>query len=499
MLSGLKKVLRKGSEKQIIYVLRKIKEMPDSRLFDEVSELIHHASPLVRTEALQCLYFFKSQRIIDKVLPLINDDDQEVKMAAFDYMIAHSPENRIDLFKKYLLDKNYKIRGAALISLAIETRDNPELKDKFELEGRISKRISSLIGLKDPEEIKFRKIVLIKAIGHAKLTTYYSVIDDFLVDEDIDLSNQAILAAGYTMSPDFIDKISPFLNRDSHKECAKIALLNYGPFIVNSFAEKIRTENWNTETLHQIPSIAEKIGTQPSVELLFSFLDHNDISLKMEALRSLNNLKINHPQLRFHHKQVIRRVLDEAHLYLETLVVLYAQITALVSTENILEKQRTSKQLDARKSLVVLLERRLDGNLERIFMLLGLKYPTDDILTIYQGLQSKKPDMRINAVEFLDNLLETSLKRVLVPIFETALLDNISEDTIKNLNLKVPDEAECLSMLLAGKDIKIKLAVLYLISQIGNDKFIPLIEKYINDDNPKVKTFANEAFIALTM
>jgi AAA family ATP:ADP antiporter len=213
----------------------------------------------------------------------------------------------------------------------------------------------------------------------------------------------------------------------------------------------------------------------------------------MEALRSLNNLKINHPQLRFHHKLVIKRVLDEAHLYLETLVALYAQITAFENEAESPGKVQNEKEFDARQSLVDLLERRLDGNLERIFRLLGLKYPPDDILTIYQGLQSKKPDMRINAVEFLDNLLETNLKRVLVPIVETALLDNISEDTIKSLNVKVPEEAECLSMLLAGKDTKIKLAVLYLITQIGNPHYIPLIEQYLNDENPKVRTFTQQA------
>ena len=144
-----------------------------------------------------------------------------------------------------------------------------------------------------------------------------------------------------------------------------------------------------------------------------------------------------------------------------------------------------------------LLERRLDGNLERIFRLLGLKYPPDDILSIYQGLQSKTPDMRINAVEFLDNLLETNLKRVLIPIVETALLDNISEISIKNLNLKIPDEFECLSMLLAGNDVKVKLAVLYLISQTGNKKYLSLVQKYEGDNNPKVKTFVVQTIVAL--
>jgi AAA family ATP:ADP antiporter len=497
VLSGLQKVLKNGTEKQMVYILRKIKEIPDARLFDGVSGLIQHQSPTVRTEALQCLYFFRNQRIIDKVLPLVNDPDQQVKTAAFEYLIAHSPEDRLKLFEKYLSDKDYKVRGAALVSLAIETRDNPGLKEKFELERRVGKKISSITGLKDPGEIKFRKLTVLKTIGQAKLTKYFSLIDDFMKDEDTELANQAIMSAGNTMNPDFINKIAFFLPQERFRESAKAALLNYGPAIVDKFSEIIKDERWRIELLHHIPSIAEKISTQQSVELLFSLLDHNDINLKMEALRSLNNLKTNYPQLRFQHKLVIKRILDEARLYMETLVALYAQVTAIDPNDRNLEKQQAEKESEARKGLVDLLERRLDGNLERIFRLLGLKYPPDDILTIYQGLHSKTPDMRINAVEFLDNLLETNLKRVLVPIVETALLDNISEVTIKNLNLKIPDEFECLSMLLAGKDIKIKLAVLYLISQTGNKKYLPLVGKYEADNNPKVKTFVAQTIVAL--
>ncbi|MEE4260544.1 MAG: hypothetical protein V2I62_12330 [Bacteroidales bacterium] len=497
VLSGLKKVLQKGTGSQIIYILRKIKEMPDERLFEEVHALIRHDVPAIRLEALQCLYFFKNQPVIEEVLPMIHDPDQQVKIAAFEYLIARSPERREILLKKYLQDKNYKVRGAALVSLATETRDNPELKHIFDLEELVRKKIHSLVGLRDSEEIKFRKITILKAIGQLNLETYFSFIRELMLDEDPEIVDQALVAAATTMRPDFIYEISAFLSHDRHKDAAKVALLIYGPAIIDSFDEIIRSTSWDLEILQQIPSIVEKVGTQQSVELLFAILDHQEISLKMEALRSLNNLKIHHPQLRFHHKLVIKRILEEAHLYMETLAALYAQNTMIGTNENRIEAGLLEKQSEARKSLVALLERRLDGNLERIFRLLGLKYPPDEILNIYQGLQSKKPDMRINAVEFLDNLLETNLKRVLIPIVETVFLDHISETTIKNLNVKIPDEFECLSMLLAGKDVKIKLAVLYLISQVGNKRYIPLIEKQLLDANPKIRTFAEQAIKAL--
>ena len=68
---------------------------------------------------------------------------------------------------------------------------------------------------------------------------------------------------------------------------------------------------------------------------------------------------------------------------------------------------------EARKSLMEILKRRLDDHLERIFKLLGLKYPPEEIDTIYQNIKSDKPDLRLNAVEFLDNLLEVNLKRMM--------------------------------------------------------------------------------------
>ncbi len=498
VISGLSKVLQQGSEKQIIFVLDKIKEMSHPRLFDDVQRLLTYQSAVIRAEALRCLYFFRSQSINDLVLPMIQDSNQQVKSAAFEYLIAHSPDDRVALLRQYLGDRDFQVRGAALVSLAVETHNNPDLALQFDLEERLGKKIQTLARLKDADEIKYGKIIILKSIAQAKLTRYYPVIDQFLKDENIDVVRQAIAAAGQTLSPDYISKIAGFLNQEQFKENARDALIHYGPAIIEHFSAIITEQSWSTSLLLHIPALAAKIGTQPSVDLLFSLLDHSDIGMRMEALRALNTLKINHANLRFHHKEVIRRILDEAHLYLETLRALYTQNEANNIGQKSDETAQNQKQTEARKSLIVLLERRLDGMLERIFRLLGLKYPPDDILTIYQGLQSKKPDMRINAVEFLDNLLEQNLKRVLVPIVETAMLDNISATTIKNLNLEITSEFQCLSMLLAGKDLRITLAALYLIAQLDNKKYLPLVKQYAAHSNPKIRQFAQAAIDKLS-
>lgn len=497
VLSGLRKVLQNGTDKQVVFILRKIRENPDNRLVREVGALLNHASPEVRSEALQALYFFRTVHYTEQVLGMVGDADQQVKTAAFDYLIAHAPERRTELLTRFLQDKDYRVRGAALVSLAAETRNNPELRKRFDVERRIERKIDTLNKLQDPGEIRFRKKTLLKAIALANFTDQFWVISEFLNDEDPEVVNQAIESAGNTFNPEFIKPLAGFLNQDAYKVKAKDALQNYGPAILDNLAEVIKLDLWSIDIKRHIPSIIEHFGLQQSVELLFAMLDNGDIGLRLEALRSLNVLKSQHPNLRFHKKDVLRRILSEAHLYLETLTALYAQAKAKNSEEKTPAMDFTEKQLEARSSLVDLLERRLDGNLERIFWLLGLRYPSEDMISIYQGIQSKKPEMRINAVEFLDNLLETNLKRVLIPIVETVLLENVSEVVIKNLNLKIPDEFQCFSMLLAGKDVKIILAVLYLIAQQRNKKYIPLVSNYTQSKNQKVKTFAKQALSEL--
>jgi AAA family ATP:ADP antiporter len=125
--------------------------------------------------------------------------------------------------------------------------------------------------------------------------------------------------------------------------------------------------------------------------------------------------------------------------------------------------------------------------------LLGLRYSGDDILTIYKGLTSKQRDLRINGLEFLDNLLHPGLKKTLIPLVETAMLETISEEAIKNLNLGTPDEYECFGMLLRGRDLRIKIAVLYLITQLKNPRYLPLVQEFTYSDDKKIRSFARMA------
>jgi len=63
---------------------------------------------------------------------------------------------------------------------------------------------------------------------------------------------------------------------------------------------------------------------------------------------------------------------------------------------------------------------------------------------------------------------------------------------------KEPDEFTCYKMLLEGVDVKLKMAVFYLLEQIADQTYLPLTEPYLNAKNHKVRTFAEKARNAMT-
>lgn len=492
VISGLIKVLEKGNEKQMMWVLQKSREHPNERLYLPVKKLLLHPEGIIRAEALRNLYFYRNKNLNETVRKMISDPVQEVKIRAFEYLLEHDPMGRRNLMQQYLNHPDDKLSGAALLSLAGEIRDNPELKKQYELRQVIARKIAGLRTQSNPDVLQHNTRVLLEAIGKGHLSSYFSFIEKGLNHTDPVIVNHAIKAAGFAVSAEFIDKLIQFIPDIRYAPQVATALAAYGVEILTILDAQMQLAD-NFEIHRRIPAIVENIESQRSVKFLFGLLNSEDFQVRNEALASLNNLKQRYPYLHFDKKLVLRRILDEARLLQDTLSILYLE-TELTKKELADAQQPESTDLtEARKSLIVLLERRLDGGLERIFRLLGLKFPVDEISTAYKSFQSNKPDIRLSSIEFLENLLDARLKRVLIPIFETTVLDSISKEALNQLNIHVPDEITCYTMLLAGSDVKIKLAVLYLIGFQHGPQYIQLAKNYLDSPNPKISDFAFRA------
>ncbi len=485
VLSGLKKALDSGTDKQIIYVLEKVREISDKRMFGDVARFLSHENAQVRIKALECIYFLEKTLSPVVIERLLHDPDQDVRYLAFEQLFRQTTDNRIDIINQYLLHEDPMISGAALVGLAVEARNNPELKKHLRIDQRVSEKLKYAELSEDEDERLLYKKMVLRAIGHARLKNHYNIIAGFMKDNDPQIVKEAILAAGHTMHQPFIEPISSFLITKDTRPYAQKALLLYGVGIAHELQLLAKNPEINLAVIHQIPGVMERLDDQVAVRTLLHFLNTRDVNLRLEALRALNTIQHNFPHLKIKKEDIVNHIIDEATLYKEILGVLYLQ-------NQMLPVEEPPEVHEAREKLIELLERRLDGTLERIFRLLGLRYPPEDVIPVYEGIRSVNPDVRMNSVEFLDNVLEPTLKKTLVPIVETASFESLSVEAIHNLKVKVPDEARCLALLLEGRDPKLKMAVFKLITLLKKKEYIALVEPFTRSPYQKIRERAIE-------
>jgi AAA family ATP:ADP antiporter len=191
-------------------------------------------------------------------------------------------------------------------------------------------------------------------------------------------------------------------------------------------------------------------------------------------------MKQSFPYLKIQKEDIVGFIIAESMMYKNTLGVLYKQNEKLNTDEN-------KSSVLARQELIELIERRLDGTLERIFRLIGLRYPPEDIIQVYNGIKSVHRDVRISSVEFLDNLLEVNLKKTLIPIAESAWFEHVSEEMLTALEVEVPTQKECLILLLQGRDVRLKIAVFKLLEALNDPDLSSIVIPLLASPVDKVR------------
>lgn len=494
-VQGMRMVFKSGTEAQILFMLGKLMEINDKRFEEDVQHLLQHPSTKVRAAAMRNLYFLNSSTMITNVIELLNTDDEALTAATLEYLFLHAGKNNNLIYDQYLDHPNKKIADAALLCLAREARDNHMLKLTYNLKQRIQERVDTHTFESKNEIIEVKNLLLV--IGMANMPEYYTFISHHFSNARPEVVETAIEAAGASINEDFIPPLLAFLGDKRYRSISQAALQNYGSKMILVLTKIVLERLEPIEICRYIPNVIKGFGSQEAVRYLLELLNDPDLGIRLESIRALSEIRKNRPELKFNRYKVVAFILEECKLHHKTLSAMHAQIIISYRNRKKSKKEVTEEERDARASLLELLERRLDAGLERIFKLLGLRYRQKDVEIAYEGLLSSKQEAQTHAIEFLDNLLTGDLKRTLLPIVEETALDVSSEEVLHKIKHMVPTEMECFKLLLEGNDLKLKLAVLYLIKHQKEIKYVPIIEKYTKSDDYKLRTFAKEALSAM--
>lgn len=494
VVAGMKKVFRSGTEVQLLFMLDKLMEINDKRFEEAVEGLLQHPSVKVKTAAIKNLYFLNSKSMTADVGALLQIDDTALTVATLSYILQFSEKDTAFVYDTYLQHPTPRIANAALYCLAREARANPLLQKRYALVTRLRDKVDHLKKKKVPiSEV----VVVLKTIGVARLPHFYPVLITYAQNEDPTLVAAALRAMGQTKYVPLIKHIVPFLASKAQRTETILALQEYGSAVLPLLCNVVRKREQSLPVLRFVPMAIQSFHSQEAVKQLLVLLKDTDLTIRLEVIRALSNLRSTQPALKFNRYKVVSGIYEECKLHHETLSAMHTQIIISYRNRKKTKKEISDAEREARTSLLELLERRLDAGLERIFKLLGLRYQQTDVDIAYKGLLSEKQEAQTNAIEFLDNLLTGDLKRKLLPIIEDSALDVSSEAELQKIKHKIPSELECFQLLLKENDLKLKLAVLYLIAQQKEVKYLPIVATYTTSADLKIRTFALAALKAI--
>jgi AAA family ATP:ADP antiporter len=248
-----------------------------------------------------------------------------------------------------------------------------------------------------------------------------------LQDSDTHVVAAACRAAGKLAHRPSVEPMIRLLDDAALRSVVVESLAAFGARHCGLLGDCLADSGWPLATRCQIPRVLKLIQDQRSVDVLVQSLNDPEISIRIAVLRALSHLHETIPTLNYGATFVSEHVLKEARHYFE----LYSAVEPFRDQKG----TRTAGGLLERS-----LQERLEQTLERLFRLLGLKYPPEDMHAAYLAVRGRRREQFLAALDFLDTVLEPALKRVVLPLLDSA--EGMTERGRELFGVEIRD-AEC--------------------------------------------------------
>ena len=188
------------------------------------------------------------------------------------------------------------------------------------------------------------------------------------------------------------------------------ALAAYGPGAVDVLAPALRDAALSPEVRRAVPEVLARVGTQRAADLLLAELARRDEGMEQALVDALCRLRAERPDVRFRAKDVRPELLH--------LVRACGGLALAGDADGALSEGALSLRL------------------KRVFDLLTLLHPAEDVVRIYQNIQRGAARSVDYALEHLDTMLDRELKALLLPLIEELTPEERADRLRRALRLK---------------------------------------------------------------
>jgi ATP/ADP translocase len=405
-----------------------------------VRGLLHHPSPEVRQKAVSILAAVGDKSVRPSIEALLKDPDSGVRTEAMLYLVYHAHVDPLTLLSEIGDCADFSVRSGVAAYLA-----RPGEAQNIETARQILIGMSSESG----EEGQRTRLELAHVLGELP-DSFDPLLATLLHDPAEPVVREAIRSVGALRKFSLASSLLELLANSEFSSDAAQALAKFGDQVVSLLASHLNDSSSPMDMRRAIPPILVSIGTPAAAHVLCDDLLERDTELRFQMISALNKIHQWHPEIALDMQMV------------ET--VLAAEIVGHYRSYQILEALRCPGDSD--EHVMHALHESMHKELERIFRLLGLLYPHLDFHSAYFGLQSNNSTVYDNALEFLDNVLKSQLRAILVPLLDGKVSSRDRATIAERLvGARVGNREQAVAELVASDDPWLKSCGAYAIGK----------------------------------
>ena len=422
----LEQTVESTNTRQVCYALSMLAEAPDYDLAPVLTRLSSSPMDEVRATVYDVARTAEFPGLLATAVSEIQSaagDPGAVIGKAVAYVIAVSPE-AADRAAEFINHSN-----PTVVEAAIEA-----LKDKPQLAGEVLIHDWIVAAAAHPDPRRRRIAALAIAVRGQETAKELARL---LQDQDNEVVAAACRAAGKLGNRASVETMIKRLDDSALRSVVIESLAAFGSRHCGLLGDCLVDPSWPLATRCQIPRVLKLIPDQRSADVLLQALNEPEISIRIAVLRALSHLHETAPRLNYGATFVTDHILKEARHYFE----LYSAVEPFHDQK----ATRTAAGLLERS-----LQERLEQTLERLFRLLGLKYPPEDMHAAYLAVRGRRREQFLAALDFLDTVLEPALKRVVLPLLDSS--EGMTERGRDLFGLEVRDAESAIRDLIHSSD-----------------------------------------------
>ena len=461
--------LSASDPKDILYALSLFEVEQQRAVHPAIRALLSHPAAEVRRKAISILSASGDQTVRPDMERLLRDPDLNVRTEALLYLTHNAHVDPLELIEEVGAFPDFSVRSAVVAFLV-----RPGQAQNLEAARQILEAMVSEQGA----EGRRTKVEAARLLGLLP-DSFNPLLLMLLADADTAVAQEAIRSVGKSrqrrLVPDLLDKLA---NRELRAEAAK-ALGEFGDTIIGALRDHLGDSSVAIEARREIPAILAGVGTPAAARVLMEHLLESDITLRLRTISALNKLCRLHPEI------------ETDVQTLET--VLAAEILGHYRSYQILDKMGAAG--DSQDPAV---RETIQQELERIFRLLGLLYPHLDLHAAYLGLQSESVSVHGNALEFLDTVLKSQLRDMLMPLLDGKITVGERARLANRLvGTKIESREHAVVALVTSDDPWLRSCGAYAIGNFGLKSLEGELNRCLNDADPLLRETARAAKLRL--